>query len=141
MNTTKALKVLLALAALNHLVVGLAAIFVPPGDIADWVISTSYGASFDITPVTHHIVRILGAFMLFVGVMGVFAFLEPRRYRAVIYALILLFLVRAGQRIIFADEIQQNFNVSTMRLVSQTIFFLALAAALFFLRPRTDKAI
>ncbi len=139
MNRMNALKALLAMAALFHLSVGLAAIVVPPGDYADWVMSVAYGASVDITPVTHHVIRIVGAFMIFVGVMAVVAFLDPRRNRAVIYALVLLFLLRAVQRLIFAEEIQENFHISTARLVSQTIFFAALAAALFVVRPKSDQ--
>ncbi len=141
MNTLTALKVLLAMAALFHLIVGLLATIVPPGDFADTIISASYGASIEITPITHHVIRILGAFMIFVGVMAVFAFLGPQRNRSVIYALMLLFIVRVLQRIIFAEEIKEHFDISNARLISQSIFFVALAVALFFLRPKRDKAV
>ena len=141
MNTLNALKVLLAMVAVFHIVIGLAAIFVPPGDFAGAIISSTYGASFDIGPVTHHIVRILGAFMIFVGVMAVFAFLEPERNKPVVYALIILFLIRVRQRIIFADELGEHFDISTVRLVTQSIFFVALAATLFYLRPKADSSV
>lgn len=140
MNTLFILRILLAGAAATHLVIGLAAIFVPPGDATASVLAASYGASFDMTPVTHHIIRVLGAFMLFTGAMALLAFRDPWKYRVIIYALAFLFVVRVLQRFIFAGEIQENFHISTARLVGQSLFFLALAAIYLFLRPKEERA-
>ena len=139
LNATTLLKILLAMAALFHLTLGAVAMLVPPSDLGDRVIDLTYGASFTIEPVTHHIIRILGAFMFFVGIMATFAFRDPAGHRSFIYALMTLFVIRVLQRIIFADEIQDNFNISTVRLVTQSIFFAALAAAYYLVRPRPEQ--
>lgn len=138
MNTLPVLKIVLALVAAAHLIIGLAAIFVPVGNAADAVISATYGASFDIDPVTRHVIRILGAFMVFVGAMSVVASLDPRRNRPIIYALVLLLLIRVLQRLVFADEIRGNFDISTVRLVTQSVFFVVVAIALYALGRRSE---
>lgn len=140
MNRTLILRVLLAYAALSHLLIGLAAIAVPPGDLADLIIQIAYGSSFEIDPTAHHVIRILGVFMMSLGVLTVFAARDPQRYIGVIYALAFVFVIRTLQRIVFAGEIQENFGISSGRLISQSLFMIALGLALVLLRPRQDAA-
>ncbi len=138
MNRMLILRVLLSYAAATHFLIGLAATVVPPGDFADFIIGVTYGGSFDIGPVTHHVIRVLGAFMMAMGVLITFAVFNPRRYVAVVYTIMFLFVVRTLQRLIFADDIQEHFDISTVRLVGQSLFFLALGGAILLLRPRGE---
>ena len=96
----------------------------------------TYGGAFEIGAVTHHVIRVLGAFMMAVGVMTVFAVFDPQRYIAVVYTIMFLFVVRTLQRVLFAGEIEENFDISLVRLIGQSIFFLALGVAILLLRPR-----
>ena len=136
MNKMLILRILLAYVAATHLLLGLAATVVPPGDFADLIIQVTYGGAFEIGAVTHHVIRVLGAFMMAVGVMAVFAVFDPQRYIAVIYTIMFLFVVRTLQRVLFAGEIEENFDISLVRLIGQSIFFLALGVAILLLRPR-----
>lgn len=136
MNKMLILRILLAYVAATHLLLGLAATVVPPGDFADLIIQVTYGGAFEIGAVTHHVIRVLGAFMMAVGVMTVFAVFDPQRYIAAIYTIMFLFVVRTLQRVLFAGEIEENFDISLVRLIGQSIFFLALGVAILLLRPR-----
>ena len=136
LNRMWILRILLGFVALSHLLIGLAATAVPTGGFADSIIAVTYGGSFEIDPETHHVIRMLGAFMMTVGVMAAFAAFNPQRYVAVIYAIMFLFIVRTLQRVIFADHIQEHFDISVGRLVIQSVLYLALGAALVYLRPR-----
>lgn len=136
MNKLLILRILLIYVAISHLLLGLAATVVPPGDFANLIIQVTYGGAFEIGAVTHHVIRVLGAFMMAIGVMAVFAVFDPRRYIAVIYTIMFLFVVRTLQRIVFAGEIEENFDISLVRLIGQSVFFLALGVAILLLRPQ-----
>lgn len=141
MNRTLILKVLLAYAALSHLLIGLAAIVVPPGDLADSILQIAYGSTLEIDPTARHIIRILGVFMMSLGVLTALAVRDPQRYIGVIYALVLVFVIRTLQRIVFADEIQENFGISSGRLIGQSLFMITHGLVLVLLRPRRDAAL
>lgn len=136
MNRMLILKILLGYVAVSHLSIGLAATVVPPGDFANFIIDVTYGGSFEIGPETHHVIRVLGAFMMTMGVMATFAVFNPHRNMAVVYAIAFLFIVRTLQRVIFAGDIQEHFDISHARLVGQSVFFLALGGAIYLIRPR-----
>jgi hypothetical protein len=82
-----------------------------------------------------HSVRIIGAFMLAIGVMAGFALRDPARNRAIIDGIGILQLLRVAQRVVFAAQVQETFGVSPGRLALQSVFFLALGLALLLLRP------
>ena len=140
MKKTIILKILLAYSALGHFLIGLAAIAVPPGGLADLIIEITYGSSFEIDPTTHHIIRILGVFMVALGILTVFAVYDPRRYVAVIYVLLFVFVVRSVQRLILASEIQEYFGSTPSRLIGQSLFLITLGIAMLVLRPRHDAS-
>ena len=136
MNRILILRILLAYAALSHLLIGLAAITVPPGDLADFIIQIAYGSSFEIDPTARHVIRILGVFMMSLGVLTTFAVYDPNRYVGVIYALAFVFVVRTLQRIVFAGDIQEDFGISSNRLIGQSLFMMAFGLVMVLLRPR-----
>ena len=137
MNKLSALRIILAIICVAHLVLGMCAL-VAPADALAKVAAASYGASLDITPQMHHVIRILGAFMVAVGVMAGMAAYQPGKHRGIIVGIVLLLVIRVAQRLIFHDEIQTHFGLSNARIWSQAIFFLATAAALLLLRPKAD---
>lgn len=137
MNRQFALRVVLALVCISHLVLGAIGYFASPGPVTK-TLAAFYGASVTLTPQSLHLIRILGAFMIAIGVLAGFAFRHPRANRTVIYGVIVLLLLRVSQRLLFAREIHASFNVSYGQLWTQSIFFFALAVALFLLRPRGE---
>jgi hypothetical protein len=86
-----------------------------------------------------YILRPLGAFMLALGIAAAAAALDPRRYRAVIWAFVVLFAIRATHRILFADEVETIFGIASSRSTMQMVFFYVLAAALLVLERLIDR--
>ena len=140
MNKLTALRAVLLLVALPHLALGALAFAGLPGPTADWV-GTLYGArDLEIVPSTRHLIRMLGAFMPAVGVMTLFAWRDPAGNRPIILGVCVLLVLRVSQRFLFAGEIHATFGVTTGKLVAQSLFYLAIAAALFVLLPRSEPA-
>jgi hypothetical protein len=135
MKRDTALIVLLALVGAAHMVLGLIANLAPP-DLLIKVMSEFYGATVEVTAQSHHIVRIVGAFMIGMGVMAFLACRDPRRNQAIIFGIITVLVLRVIQRIIFAPEIGSAFDIPTARIWLQVAFFLLTAIALFVLRPK-----
>jgi hypothetical protein len=132
------LRLLLLLACVSHLFLGAIAFVAVPEMVTRWA-AIAYGAAVTLTPPLQHAVRILGAFMLAVGVMAVLALRDPVRNRAIADGIGILQLLRVAQRLIFAAEIQQTFGVSPGRLLLQSAFFFALGLALLLVRPAGSR--
>jgi len=139
MNRDTAFRVLLALVGLAHLVLGLIANLAPPEMLVK-VMSTFYGATVEVTAQPHHLVRIIGAFMIGISVMAFLACRDPQRNQAIIMGIITVLVLRVIQRVVFTQEIGSAFNISPARIWLQVAFFLLTAIALFVLRPKTAPA-
>lgn len=139
MTKANAFRLLLALVGLAHLALGLTANLAPPDTIAT-VVSDSYGATLDVTPQMHHVLRILGVFMIGIGLMALWACGRPQRHPTVVLGIVAILLLRVLQRVMLANEIQSTFHISPARIWIQAGFFLITAVVLFALRPRADTA-
>src|SRR5262245_11559127 len=128
------LRFLLWLASVTHLGLGLCGVASP--QLAVKAAKLFYGAQVDATPAAAHILRILGAYMLAVGVLAAVAALNPERHHAFIAVLAALLALRVLQRLVHAQEIQATFQISGVRIWIQSIYFGLYAAALLYLRPR-----
>ena len=137
MTTLVALRIVLAIVCAAHLILGVIG-FVSIPEVLTWAAGAFYGASVTLTPQLQHVTRILGAFMLAIGILAACAFRDPWKNRAIIDGIAVLQLLRVSQRLLFAREIQEAFGVSSGRLYLQTAFFLALALVLFLLRPQPE---
>jgi hypothetical protein len=130
-----AFRAVLMLVGLAHLILGLAANVAPPETLTK-IVAEFYGATLDVTPQVHHVLRILGVFMIGIGMMAIWACANPQRHQAVVFGIIAILILRVLQRIAFAQEISKAFGVSPVRLWVQVAFFLITAIALFALRPK-----
>jgi hypothetical protein len=130
------LKFLLWLASVSHFVLGLCGVTSP--QLAVKAAKLFYGAQLDATPVAAHILRILGAYMLAVGILAAVAALNPARYRPLIVVLASLLALRVLQRLVYAEEIQATFQISGSRIWIQSVYFGLYAAALLYLLPRRN---
>ncbi len=139
MNREIALRVLLALVGLAHLALGMMANLAGPATITR-LISEFYGANLEVTPQMQHVIRILGVFMIGIGMMAIWACSDPRRHQVVILGIVAILVLRVLQRIMLAQEIGATFNISPARIWTQAAFFLAIAVALFWLRPKPIAA-
>jgi hypothetical protein len=139
MNRILVLRVVLVVVCVAHIVLGLIGYAAPAGPLT-WAVETFYHASLTLTPELQHVIRILGAFMLAIGVMAGFACWKPEQNRYVIAGIVALLVLRVSQRLIFAEEINRVFQVPYWHIWGQAAFYFALAVVLFFLRPRESQA-
>jgi hypothetical protein len=128
------LKALLWLVCITHVLSGIAGIASPA--IALEVARVFYGATLELTPVSIHLLRIIGAYMLMMGVLGAVAAYDPDRNRPIITTLAILLLIRVLQRVFLAGEIHETFGISYNRIWFQAAYFAAIAIALLALMPR-----
>ena len=98
-----------------------------------------YGARFEPTDQFQTIIRPAGAFVLGLGFLQSMAVREPRRYRAVIDATLLVFLIRQVQRILFRRDVYAAFRITPARHWAMTAYFELLAALLLLARIRLAR--
>ena len=125
----RVLQVLMLLVCVAHIVIGAGLNLASDGMVAS--MASSYGAeSAEWSAQLLYIVKPLGAFMLVLGLLAAAAAANPTRYRAVVYAFSVLFLIRAVQRIAFSTEIHDIFGIAVSRNTGNAIFFAVLAVVL-----------
>src|SRR5437899_8623549 len=95
------LKLLLWLVCVTHLLMGIAGVCSP--SLAERVARGFYGATVEFTPSVVHLVRIIGAYMIAVGILGGVAARDPERNRPVIITVAILLAIRVLQRLLHAD--------------------------------------
>ena len=96
--------------------------------VASW-----YGAHVDLTPQFVTLLHPLGAFMFILGVFAGVAAMDPLRYRPIVYGFSALFLIRALQRAIFKQQIEDAFAIAPGKNLTSMVFFFLLGAGLFVL--------
>ena len=83
------------------------------------------------------IVRPLGAYMLALAFLQARAIADPERYKAVVDATLLVFVLRQIQRTLYARDVQAAFGISAAAHTRTSWFFRVLAAVLLFARLRS----
>jgi hypothetical protein len=116
----KLLQVALWITCAFHVLVGLS-LNLDIG-LKEWVGSGLYNAQVDWNqPQFVYILKPLGAFMFALGIMAAIAARNPMHHKLTVYGFALLWLIRSLQRIIFWQEIQDAFAISTGSMISGTI--------------------
>lgn len=105
------------------------------------LVARYYGATVEFTPALLYLVKPIGAFMLVVGVMAIAAARDPFRHGAIVYGIVLLFVVRGIQRFVFQDEIAVSVGIEASRNFGNGVFFLLLGATLFLLYRMGNKPV
>lgn len=135
-DSTRALQLLLWFVCAFHVLVGLSVnIPLVPLDL----IAGYYGARVEWTPQFVYILKPLGAFMLVLGGLAAAAALRPVHYEAVVYGFVVLFAIRALQRLVFREELSSAFGISEARNLGAAVFFFGLAAVLLVLYRSAAK--
>ena len=119
-----------------HVIVGIGLNFSPDFIklMASW-----YGARVDLTPQFLVIMHPLGAFMVILGFMAAVAAVDPLRYRPIVNGFAALFLIRALQRVVFKQQLQDAFAIGAGKNTVNMVFFFLLAASLFLLYRLAEK--
>lgn len=129
MNGTalRILQVLLWLVCASHIIIG-GGIMISPAFQEQ--MATAYGVAVNWTGELSYLARILGVFMLGLGVIGIAAAINPLRYRVLVYGFAGIMLVRVLQRFVHREDIRETFGLEGARLVVNGAFFLVIAVAL-----------
>jgi hypothetical protein len=101
--------------------------------------ATLYGAEVNWTPEFSYIIKPIGAFMIALSVAAAAAAVNPLKHRVIIYSFVTLFLLRAIQRLVFAEEIEEIFAIGNTRNLANVAFFLALGGTLIILDTLTRR--
>ena len=139
MTKRGALQALLAFVAICHLIIGLCAFIGLPGPVQA-IVESVYGAHVTLTPQLQHVIRMLGAFMIAIGVIAGLAAIRPEHSGPIVTGIAILLLLRVLQRLMFANEVHDAFGVSMGKLVGQSVFFLLIAIGLLVLKPRQGQS-
>jgi hypothetical protein len=134
------LKLVLALVAVIHIIVGLVGII--PGIPLSYVL-VFYGGALQFSPLIAYLLQMFAAYMLTIGALGIYALWDPLKHKAIIHCIIFLLLFRGIQRILYLRQVKTVFGMVPDYYWTQTILFLLVALALLWLRPRaaaTTKA-
>lgn len=97
----------------DHFITSAAGIFVPQK--AARLYERMFGARMPLTPELIAVLKPWGALGIFAAIVGVLPIFDPIRYRGILYALLVLLILRVFLRIWNAHTARQHFNVSTGR--------------------------
>ena len=122
------LRMILAWILSGHVITAVMTLFSREGGIRAG--QRAYGAEFEPTDQFAYILRPAGAYVTAMAFLQAMALREPRRYKAVIDATLIVFGIRGIQRLLFQDQVAKTFGISPGRHWATTIYFQALAALL-----------
>lgn len=126
---------LLVIIAIYHLACGILANTSQEGLV--WVGNRLAGASITPdNPQLFDIARPFGVYLFCFGLLMGLAAIKPVKYRGVITVAVILFLVRAAQRLIFAQQSEAHFNIPHWRNLINVGIVAAFAVILLILRIR-----
>ncbi len=128
-----AVKVVLAVVAVCHIVTGL--IGVIPG-IPLSIVLVFYGGALQFSPQIAYLLQIFGAYMLAIGALSIYAICNPVKNRSIIHGIVFLLLLRGMQPILYSTQAHSVLGVIPGHYWVQTVLFLGVALALLWYRPR-----
>lgn len=138
MKTTsfKVLTVLLWFVCAAHVLIGLS-LNVSSG--LTEIVASIYGAQVEWTPQFVYILKPLGVFMFVLGLLAAVAARDPLANKEIVYGFCLIFVLRALQRLVYLGDIRETFGIGASRNITMSVFFLLLAAAIFWLFRKVDR--
>ncbi len=89
-----------------------------------------YGAQVDWTDQFLYILKPLGAFMLVLSGLAAVAAMNPLTNAWIVYGFVAVFFIRAGQRVVFRQDIYEAFGIAPARNMAAMTFFLVLGIVL-----------
>jgi len=103
----------LGILAADHALTSIVAIFFPR--LASKVYERMFGVRLSATPELQLVFKPWGALGLFAAIAGVLPIVDPERYRAILYALLVLLMLRVYIRVVNARAVEQHFAMSRRR--------------------------
>lgn len=134
MNQHRGIKVLAGFMGIYHILMGVLGIV--SGSAAAWGAHVLWHANVVVDPQFSYLAKFLGAYVVAFGVMMLFIAKDPVRYGSLVYAAIVVAILRIGERLIFAGELKSAFGIGMDRTITTIIIVGALNLGLLLLKPR-----
>lgn len=113
MKLTFACRAVLLLLSCYHVVTGVVSVGFP--DFSESFYQALYHFHPEMTEQYKLVLRPWGALALFAGVVGLFAFRDPRRYVGVVWSIALLLTMRVVYRTALAEDLWRVFQIDPTR--------------------------
>ena len=130
----KYLKIVLAVISVYHIFLGILAYL--SGQWAVGIAKIVFGMTFSVNDQLLYVTKLLGIYALVFGIFAAMAAANPQKYRHVVEIGILLYVLRLINRLVFAGQIQQAFQVSTSSMLVEVLLIIFFGLALWMLRPK-----
>lgn len=130
----KIFMVVLALVMITNIGQGLIAYF-GTKDFLTRAMLLVYGTHVQLDPLSHYLIRIIGAFLIGVGIFAAIAFKNPVNNLRIVQGLAAVLILRVLQRAFFTDQVHEVFGISYPRIALQGGLFLLLAFILVAFHP------
>lgn len=135
MNKLSILRIVLAMIAIYHVVLGLAT-FVSD-DLTTRLAWQLFGLHLDMTPQLSYIVQLLGVYAITFGVFTAYVARDPFANRAMLNVIVILYVLRVVNKFLSMGEFTQAFNASMTRVWTDVVLLAFFGAAVLLLRPAT----
>jgi len=134
MNKHQGIRLLAGFMGVYHILMGILGIV--SGATAAWGAHVLWHANVVVDPQFSYLAKFLGAYVVAFGVMMLFIAKDPIRYGALVYAAIVVAVLRIAERLIFAGELKSAFGIGMDRTIITVIVVVALNLGLLLLKPR-----
>lgn len=134
MNKTAALRVVLAMICIYHVVLGLAA-FVSDA-MAVTLARSIFGLNLDMTPQLSYIVQLLGIYAITFGIITGIMAADPLRYPVMLNVIVVLYVLRVVNKFLSMGQFEQAFGASMSRVWTDVVLLAAFGTAVLVLRPK-----
>jgi hypothetical protein len=134
MNRHTGIKILAGFMGIYHILMGVSGIV--SGSTAAWAAHALWHANVTLDTQFVYLAKFLGAYVIGFGVMMLFIAKDPVRYGSLVYAAVVVAVLRIGERLIFAGELKSAFGIGMDRTIVTVIVVGALNLGLLLLKPR-----
>lgn len=137
MNKEAALKVVLWAIAAYHIVLGGGAFL--SARVAEQVAQSLFGIHLTLDPAMAFVVKVLGVYAITFGVVTAVAARDPARHRVLLNVIVLLYVLRIANKLLFKNEYVTGLEVSSARVWIESALLAAFGLAVLVLRPRPQE--
>ena len=139
MTRIAALRSVLAMISIYHVVLGLAA-FVSD-DMAVTLARSIFGLNLEMTPQLSYIVQLLGVYAIVFGLITGLAAADPLRYPVMLNVIVVLYALRVLNKILSMGEFEEAFAASMTRVWTDVLLLAAFGIAVLLLRPKRGAGV
>ena len=134
MNQHTGIKLLAGFMGIYHILMGI--IGIASGSAAAWGAHVLWHATVVVDPQFSYLAKFLGAYVVAFGVMMLFIAKDPVRYGSLVYAAVVVAVLRIAERLIFANELKAAFGIGMRRTIATIVVVGVLNLGLLLLKPR-----